>query len=197
MTMAVTTPSILPVPAPAGGNQVAVVEIPDDDIPPPGWDQWVSQPAPAPELPVGVLAMREDGCVMSGCPAHIAEASSSHATLPTSDGAAARLEQEEERVDASPAHFSKAQAEQALWEELRGHGASLNRALNEALQIHSGPVWRVFQLRDCSLSLAVLPLSLLPRPCFPRSAPLGLYPPAAEIGGSGRGEVRYPQPDEL
>jgi hypothetical protein len=39
MTMAVTAPSILPVPAPAGGPQVAVVEIPDDDIPPPGWDQ--------------------------------------------------------------------------------------------------------------------------------------------------------------
>jgi hypothetical protein len=39
MTMAVTAPSILPVPAPAGGPQVAVVEIPDDNIPPPGWDQ--------------------------------------------------------------------------------------------------------------------------------------------------------------
>jgi hypothetical protein len=61
MTTAVTAPSILPVPAPAGGNQVAVVEIPDDDVPPPGWDHWVSLPAPAPEPPVGVLVMREDG----------------------------------------------------------------------------------------------------------------------------------------
>jgi hypothetical protein len=36
MTMAVTAPSISPVPAPTGGPQVAVVEIPDDDVPPPG-----------------------------------------------------------------------------------------------------------------------------------------------------------------
>jgi hypothetical protein len=28
------------------------------------------------------------------------------------------------------------------------HGASLNRALNEALRIHSGHAWRVFQVRD-------------------------------------------------
>jgi hypothetical protein len=25
------------------------VEIPDDDSPPPGWDQWVSFPTPSPE----------------------------------------------------------------------------------------------------------------------------------------------------
>jgi hypothetical protein len=36
MTMAVTAPSILPASAPADGNQVAVVEVPDDDVPPPG-----------------------------------------------------------------------------------------------------------------------------------------------------------------
>jgi hypothetical protein len=29
--------------------------------------------------------------------------------------------------------FHRRQEEQQLWEELRGHGASLNRALNEAL----------------------------------------------------------------
>jgi hypothetical protein len=46
--------------------------------------------------------------------------------------------------------FADAQEEQQLWEELRGHGASLNRALNEALQIHGGPAWRVFQVRWCS-----------------------------------------------
>jgi hypothetical protein len=34
-----------------------------------------------------------------------------------------------------------------LWEELRDHGASLNRALNEALRIHGDPAWRVFQVR--------------------------------------------------
>jgi hypothetical protein len=36
MTMAATAPSALPVPAPTGGNQVAVVDVPDDDVPPPG-----------------------------------------------------------------------------------------------------------------------------------------------------------------
>jgi hypothetical protein len=66
-----------------------------------------------------------------------------------------------------PAHFADAQAEQALWQEFRDHGTSLNRALNEALRIHSGPGWRVFQVRDCSLSLVVLPLSFLPLPRFP------------------------------
>jgi hypothetical protein len=28
---------------------VAVVEIPDDDSPPPGWDQWVSFPTLSPK----------------------------------------------------------------------------------------------------------------------------------------------------
>jgi hypothetical protein len=40
---------------------VAVVEIPDDDVPPPGWDQWVNQHIAALEPPTGVLMMREDG----------------------------------------------------------------------------------------------------------------------------------------
>jgi hypothetical protein len=35
MTMAVTAPSIFPAHAPISGNQVAVVEVPDDDVPPP------------------------------------------------------------------------------------------------------------------------------------------------------------------
>jgi hypothetical protein len=37
-----------------------------------------------------------------------------------------------------------------MWEELRDHDASLNRVLNEALRSHSGPAWRVFQVRRCS-----------------------------------------------
>jgi hypothetical protein len=57
-----------------------------------------------------------------------------------------RLDQGQEEADAAPAHFIDAQAEQGIWEELRDHGASLNRALNEALRIHSGPAWRVFQV---------------------------------------------------
>jgi hypothetical protein len=68
MTMAVTTLSISPAPTPVGGSRAVVVEVPDYDTPPPGWDQWGSMPAPAPEPPVGVLVMREDGCVMSGRP---------------------------------------------------------------------------------------------------------------------------------
>jgi hypothetical protein len=38
MTMAVTASSISPVPAPVSGSQTAMVEVPDDDTLPPGWD---------------------------------------------------------------------------------------------------------------------------------------------------------------
>jgi hypothetical protein len=72
--MVATVPSVLPTPAPADDNQVAVVDVPDDDVPSPGWGQWENLPAPAPEPPVGVLVMREDDCVMSGRPTHGAEA---------------------------------------------------------------------------------------------------------------------------
>jgi hypothetical protein len=61
-------------------------------------------------------------------------------------GPAARREQWQDEADALPAHFIDAQAEQGLWEELRDHGASLNRVLNEALRIHSDPAWRAFQV---------------------------------------------------
>jgi hypothetical protein len=161
MTMAVTAPSTSPVPVPAGGPQVAVAEIPDDDVPLPVWDQWVSQPFSAPEPPTGVLVMREDGCMVSGHPAHSAEASSLPVALPASGGPTAHPEQERERVDALPAHFASAQAEQALWQD-----ASLNRALNEALRIHGGPAWRIFQVSDFSPGFVVLFPLLLPRLCF-------------------------------
>jgi hypothetical protein len=46
-----------------------------------------------------------------------------------------------------PAHLDDAEEEQALWQELCDHGSSLNWALNEALRIHTGPAWRVFQVR--------------------------------------------------
>jgi hypothetical protein len=52
-----------------------MVEIPDNDAPPPGWGQWENWPALAPEPAVGVLVMREDGCVMSRHPTHGTEAS--------------------------------------------------------------------------------------------------------------------------
>jgi hypothetical protein len=105
--------------------------------------------------------MREDDCVMSGRPVHGAEASSSRAAPPALDGTATRPEQERELVDAPPAHFADAQAEQALWQEFRDHGASLNRALNEALRIHGGPAWHVFRVCVFSPGFAVFPPSLL------------------------------------
>jgi hypothetical protein len=164
MTMAAAAPSALPALAPAGGQQVAVVDVSDDDVSPPGWGQWESLPAPAPEPPAGLLAMREDDCVMSGHLAHGAEASSSRAALPASDGSVARPEQERECVNVPPAHFSEAQAEQALRQEFR---TSLNRALNEALRMHGGPAWRVFQVCDFSSGFVVFPLLFLPHLHFP------------------------------
>jgi hypothetical protein len=93
---------------------------------------------------------------MLGRPVHGAEASSSRAALPASGGSV--VSPERERVDAPLAHFAEAQDEHELWQELRDHDASLNRALNKALQIHSGPAWRVFRVRHCSLSLWFFPL---------------------------------------
>jgi hypothetical protein len=90
--------------------------------------------------------------MVAGGPRHGAEASSSRAGPPAPG---------EERVDAPPPHFADAQEEQQLWEELRDHGASLNRALNEALRIHGGPAWRVFQVRRRSLARCFLPCSVV------------------------------------
>jgi hypothetical protein len=131
---------------------VAVVEIPDDDddVPPPGWDQWASAPVSAPEASAGALVARGNVGAALGRPADGAGASSSRA------GPAARLEQEREDADAPPAHFVEAQAEQGLWQELRDHDSSLNRALNDVLRIHSGPSWRVFQVGWVPSGFAVL-----------------------------------------
>jgi hypothetical protein len=148
MTMAITAPSISSAQAPVSGSQAVVVEVPDDDTLPPGWDLWGSLPAPALEPPVRALMVRDDACVMSGRPADGAEASSSRAVLPASDDASVRPEKEPERAITPPAHFADAQAEQALWQEFRDHDASLNRVLNEALRIQSGPAWHIFQVGD-------------------------------------------------
>jgi hypothetical protein len=56
-----------------------------------------------------------------------------------------------------------------LWQELRDYGASLNRVLNEALRIHSGPAWRVFQVGWISPGLAVPPPALFRVRTFPDS----------------------------
>jgi hypothetical protein len=58
----------------------------------------------------------------------------------------------EGRVD-EPSAFADAQEEQQLCGELRDHASALNQALNEALRIHGGPAWRVFQVRhSCPFS---------------------------------------------
>jgi hypothetical protein len=104
-------------PAPAGGSRVVVVEIPDDDSPPPGWDQWASFPTPSLESQERTLVRRREGHMVAGGRGHGAEASSSRA------GYSAQVEG---IAGDSPA-FDDAQGEQELWGELRSHGAALNR----------------------------------------------------------------------
>jgi hypothetical protein len=194
MTMAVTSPSIPPAPAPVDDSQAAVVEIPDEDTPPPGWDQWGNLPEPAPEPPTGVLVVRADGGVAPGRPADGAEASSSRAVFPASDGAVARPEQERESADVPSAHFASAQEEQALWQEFRDNGASLNRALNEALWIHGGPAWRIFRVSDFSPGFVVFSLCFF-RICTPPDPRL-LSPCPSTVGFGASGE-RYDTLDRL
>jgi hypothetical protein len=86
-------------PALAGSSRAVVVEILDDDSPPPGWGQWVNFPTPSPESQEGVLVRRWDGHVVAGGRGHGAEASSSRAR---------RSAPGEGRVDEPPA-FADAQ----------------------------------------------------------------------------------------
>jgi hypothetical protein len=126
--------------APAGGSRAVVVEIPDDDSPPPGWDQWASFPTLSPESQEDALVRQREGHMVVGGRGHGAEASSSRAdrSAPV------------EGFTGDPPAFADAQREQELWGELRNHGATLDRVLNEALRIHGGPAWRVFQVwRRC------------------------------------------------
>jgi hypothetical protein len=94
-----------PEPALAGSSQTMAVEIPDDDAPPPGWDQWVNLPMPSPEPQARALVRRWDGHMVAGGRGHGAEASSSRVG-PSVPG--------EGRVDEPPA-FADAQEEQQLW----------------------------------------------------------------------------------
>jgi hypothetical protein len=81
--------------------------------------------------------------MVAGGRGHGAEASSSRA------GHSAPVE----GFAGDPPAFADAQGEQELWGELRSHGATLDRALNEALRVHGGPAWRVFQVgHRCSFS---------------------------------------------
>jgi hypothetical protein len=170
--------SVSPALAPTTGDHVPVVDIPNDDAPPPGWGQWENWPALAPEPAAGVLVMREDGCVMSRCLAHGAEASSSRAVLPAPDAVVARSGQEWGRAGAPPTHFDEAQVEQALWQEFRDHDASLNNTLNKALRVHGGPSWWIFQVRVFARLEAH---SLVP---FASARFLTLRPPASCLLGT-------------
>jgi hypothetical protein len=89
-------------PALAGSSQATAMEIPNDDIPPPGWDQWASLPTRVPEPQAGALVRRWDGHMVAGGRGHDAEASSSR-TAPPASG--------EEHVDEPPSHFADAQEE--------------------------------------------------------------------------------------
>jgi hypothetical protein len=82
--------------------------------------------------------------MVAGGRGHGAEASSSRA------GHSAPVE----GFAGDPPAFTDAQGEQELWGDLRNHGAALDRALNEALRIHGGPAWRVFQVGRYCLFLS-------------------------------------------
>jgi hypothetical protein len=83
---------------------------------------------------------------MSQHPAPDVEALTSRAAPPALDVAVAHPEQELCRAGAPPSHFDEAQTKQALWQEFRDHDASINNTLTEALQVHEGPSWQIFQV---------------------------------------------------
>jgi hypothetical protein len=84
--------------------------------------------------------------MVAGGRGHNAEASSSRA------GHSAQVK----GIAGDPPAFADTQGEQELWGELRSHGAALNQALNEALRIHGGLAWCVFQVRCLCLLLFFL-----------------------------------------
>jgi hypothetical protein len=106
--VAVAAPLTSPAPAAAGSPRAVVVEIPDDDARPPGWDQWASPAASAPKASAGALVVRDGVGAALGRPTDGAGASSSRA------GPSARPEQEREHADALPAHFVDAQVEHGV-----------------------------------------------------------------------------------
>jgi hypothetical protein len=156
------TPAVPPEPVPSAVDQAAVVEIPDDDAPPPVWGQWENWLAPAPEPVAGVLVVREDGCVVPRRRMHGVESLSSRAGLPAPNTTVMHLEQGREPAGAPPTYFNEAQAEQALWQELRDHRASLNNALNESLWIHAGPTWQIFKVRALIVEFEIFPSAFAP-----------------------------------
>jgi hypothetical protein len=85
----------------------------------------------------------------------------------------------------------------ALWQEFRGHGTSLNNMLNEALRIHVGHAWRVFQVRVFSVGFWSPPSRLF-RACASSDSVSPLpCPPVTRVGGPSSGQALPPRPTEL
>jgi hypothetical protein len=68
-----------------------------------------------------------------------------------------------------------------LWQEFRDHGTSLNNAVNKALRVHRGPLWRIVQVRVFAGFEAC---SLIP---FASAHFLTLRPPASCLLALGAG----------
>jgi hypothetical protein len=100
--------AVPPGPISTAVDHVVVVEIPNDDAPPPGWGQWEDWPEPAPEPAAGILVVREDDRVVPQQLTHGAEASSPRAGLPAPNTVVAGLEQEQGPAGAPPAYFNEA-----------------------------------------------------------------------------------------
>jgi hypothetical protein len=85
---------------------------------------------------------------MSQRPVHNTEASTSRVVPLAPDATVLQLEQGQRHPGVPHALFDEAQADQALWQKFHAHGASLNAALTEALRLHGG---RSFQLFEVSI----------------------------------------------
>jgi hypothetical protein len=105
--------------------------------------------------------MQADDCVMSQRPAHDAEATASRGAPPASDVVVPQLEQGLHRPGVPHAPLDEAQAEQALWQEFRNHGASINNALTKALRLHGGPSFQLFEVSVSRLIRSLFLISLL------------------------------------
>jgi hypothetical protein len=90
--------------------------------------------------------VRSDGCVMSQRPTHDTEESTSRVVPPAPDAAVSELEQGLRRPEVLRTLHDEAQAEQALWQEFCAHSASLNTTLTEALRLHGGPSFQLFEV---------------------------------------------------
>jgi hypothetical protein len=75
--------------------------------------------------------------MISQRPGHDAEASTSHAALLAPDIAPSQLD----------SLLDEARTERALWQEFHAHSASLNTALTEALRLHGGWSFQIFEAR--------------------------------------------------